>query len=202
MDRVFRISFRIVLDLPYTVVLGAAFIKEHQSTISCREKEGLRRTPKSTWVHFSFHTTSSATSSKDVTAAWTAFCAIRRTADNDPNLEDPRHVIPKCLAEANKDSLDQVANHLRITCRIFKERRQSHAAIVHTSRKALRKEERRRQLVAAGATIARAETAPASANQPPSNLRLQRESPAPTQTETGNPTIMDGAVRENKGTLD
>ena len=32
-DRVFRISFRIVHDLPYAVVLGAAFMKEHQSTM-------------------------------------------------------------------------------------------------------------------------------------------------------------------------
>ena len=45
-DRVFRISFRTVRDLPYVVVLGAAFMKEHQSTISFREKEGFRPTPK------------------------------------------------------------------------------------------------------------------------------------------------------------
>ena len=32
-DRVFRISFRIVRDLPYAVVLGAAFMKEHQRTM-------------------------------------------------------------------------------------------------------------------------------------------------------------------------
>ena len=47
-DRVSHISSRIVRNLPYTVVLGAAFMKEHQSTISVREKEGVRPTPEST----------------------------------------------------------------------------------------------------------------------------------------------------------
>ena len=44
-DRVFSISFEVVRDLPYTVVLGAAFMKDHPSTISFREKEGFRPTP-------------------------------------------------------------------------------------------------------------------------------------------------------------
>ena len=97
-------------------------MKEHQSTISFREKEGFRSTSESTWVSPSSHTTNSATSSKDVTTAWTAFCAIRPTVDNDPNLEDPRHAIPKCLVVANEKSLDQVVDHLRSTCGIIKER--------------------------------------------------------------------------------
>ena len=54
-DRVFRISFRGVRDLPYAVVLGAAFLKEHPSTTSFREKEGFRLTPESTWTSFSSH---------------------------------------------------------------------------------------------------------------------------------------------------
>ena len=141
------------------------------------------------------------TSSKDATAAWTAFCAIRPTVDNDPNPEDPRHVLPKCLAEANEDSLDQVVHHLRSTCRIIKEHRRSHAATVNANRKALRKQGRRRQLAAVGATLAGTETALASTNQPPFNLRPERESPASTQTKTDNATIMDGAVWEDEGTL-
>ena len=68
-DGVFRISFRIVSDLLYAVVLGAAFMKEHQSTISFHNREGFRPTPESTWMSFSSHTTNSTTSSKDVTAA-------------------------------------------------------------------------------------------------------------------------------------
>ena len=103
-DRVFRISFRIVRDLPYAVIAGVTFMKKHQSTISFRDKEGFR--PTTELAFFLSHTTNSATSSKEVTAAWTAFCAVRPAADNDPNLEDPRHAIPKCLAEANWDSLD------------------------------------------------------------------------------------------------
>ena len=55
-DRVFRISSRVVRDLPYAVVLGAAFMKEHHSTISFRDKEGFKPTPESTWVPFSSHT--------------------------------------------------------------------------------------------------------------------------------------------------
>ena len=96
-------------------------MKEHQSTISFREKEGFRPALESTWVPFSSHTTNSATPPKGVTAAWTAFCAIRPTADNDPNLEDPRHAIPKCLAEANEDSLDQVVDHLCFVCGTIQE---------------------------------------------------------------------------------
>ena len=115
-DRVFRISFRIVRDLPYAVVLGAAFMKEYQSTISFLDEERFRPTPELTWVPFSSHTTNSATSSKDVAAAWTAFCAIRPPAYSDPNPDDPRHVISKCLAEANEDSLDQVVDHFCSTC--------------------------------------------------------------------------------------
>ena len=39
-------------------------------------------------------------------------------------------------------------------------------------------------------------------NQPPPNLRPERESPASAQTETDNPSIMNGAVWEDQGTLD
>ena len=103
-------------------------MKEHQSAASFRQKEGFKPTHESTCVPLSSYTTNSVTSWTDVTAAWTAFCAIRPVADNHPNLSDPRHVIPKCLAEANEDSLDQVVDHLRSTCSIIKGRRRSHAA--------------------------------------------------------------------------
>ena len=52
-DRLFRISFRIVRNLPYAVVLGATFMKEYQSTISFLEKGGFGPTPESTWVPLS-----------------------------------------------------------------------------------------------------------------------------------------------------
>ena len=94
-DRVFRISFRVVRDLPYAAVRGAAFMEEHQCTTSFREKEDLKATPESTWVPFSSHSTNSAMSSKDVTAARTALCAIRPTTNNKPSLEGPRHTILK-----------------------------------------------------------------------------------------------------------
>ena len=99
------------------------------------------------------------TSSKNVIAVWTAFCAIGPVADNDPNLEDPRHAIPKCLAEANGDYLDQAVDHLCSTCSIFKGRQRSLAATVNARRIGSRKEERRRQLVVARAAIAGTETA-------------------------------------------
>ena len=124
-------------------------MKEHQSTVSFRQNEGFKPTPESTCVPFSSYTTNSVTSSTDVTAAWTAFCAIRPAADNDPNLEGPRHVIPKRLAKANKDSLDQVVDHLRSICSIIKGRRRSHAATANARRNACRKQERRRQLIVA-----------------------------------------------------
>ena len=201
-DRVFRISFRIVRDLLYAVVLGVAFMKARHSTISFRDKEGFRPTTESTRVSFSSHTTNSATSSKDVTAAWTSFCAVRPPADNAPNPDDPRHVILKCLAEANEDSLDQVADHLRSICWTIKERRRSNAATVNTSRNALRKEERRRQQAVTEAAIARTETAPAPASQPSSNRQPGEEFPTPSQKEADSPTIADGAVWEDEGTLD
>ena len=50
--------------------------------------------------------------------------------------------------------------------------------------------------------IAGNETASAPVNQPPPNLRPERESPAPAQTGTDDPTSMDKAVWENEGTLD
>ena len=67
--RIFRVLFRIVRDLPYTVVLGAAFMKERQSTTSFQTKEGFRPTPESAWVPFYLHTTSSEMPSKNVTPA-------------------------------------------------------------------------------------------------------------------------------------
>ena len=85
-------------------------------------------------------------------------------------------------------------DHLRSTCRIIKERRQRHASIVNASRNARRKEEQRRQLVVAGAAIAGTETSLAPVNQPPPNLRPERESPASTQTGTDDPTSVDRAV--------
>ena len=121
-DKVFRIIFQLVRDLPYAVVLGAAFMQKHQGAISFREKKGFRPTSKSTWTPFSLIITKSAALSKDVTAAWTAFCTVRSTADNDPNLEDSRYAISKCLAKANEDSLGQVVHHLlRSACGIIKE---------------------------------------------------------------------------------
>ena len=39
-------------------------------------------------------------------------------------------------------------------------------------------------------------------NQPPHNLLPERDSLAPTQTETDYPTIVDGAVRKDEVTLD
>ena len=110
-------------------------------------------------MSFASYTTNSVTSSKNVIAVWTAFCAIGPVADNDPNLEDPRHVIPKCLAEANEDYLDQAVDHLCSTCSIFKGRQRSLAATVNARRIGSRKEERRRQLVVARAAIAGTETA-------------------------------------------
>ena len=80
-ERVFRISFPIVRELPCAVVLGAAFMKEHHSAIRSGKKEGFRLTPESTWVPSSSHTTNSGTLSKDITAAWTSFCAVRPPAD-------------------------------------------------------------------------------------------------------------------------
>ena len=50
--------------------------------------------------------------------------------------------------------------------------------------------------------MAGTETAPGPASQPPSNRQPGEEFPAPSQTETDSPTIADGAVREDEGTLD
>ena len=44
--------------------------------------------------------------------------------------------------------------------------------------------------------------ASAPVNQSPLNLRPERESPPPTQTETDDPSSMDGAVLDDEGTLD
>ena len=162
-------------------------MKEHHNTISFREKEGFRPTPESAWVPFSSYTTNSATSSKDVTAAWTSFCAVRPPADNGPNPEE---------------SLDQVVDHSRSICWTIKKRRRSHATTVNTSRNALRKEKRRRQQAAAEAAIAGTETVPAPASQPPSNRQPGGEFPTPSQMEADSPTTADGAVWEDEGTLD
>ena len=156
-------------------------MKEHHSTISFREKEGFKPTPESTWVPFSSHTTNSATPSKDITAAWTSCCAVQPSPDNDLDPDDPRHVIPKCLAEANEDSLDQVVNHVHNTCWKIKERRRSHAATVIARRNARRKQERLRQQVAAEAAIAGTETVRALASQPPLDRQPGRSSPTPTK---------------------
>ena len=71
--------------------------------------------------------------SKDVSAARTTCCAIWSTDDNDPNIEDPRHAIPKCLTEANEDFLDQMVDYLRSTYEIMKGRRRHYVAIVNAS---------------------------------------------------------------------
>ena len=143
-----------------------------------------------------------ATSSKDITAAWTPFCTVRPPADKDPDPDNPRHVIPKCLAEANEDSLDQVVDHLHSICWTIKERRRSHAATVDTRRNALCKQERQRQQAAAEAAIAGTEMVPALASQPPSDQQPGEESPKPNHAETDSPTAVDGAVWEDEGTLD
>ena len=139
---------------------------------------------------------------KDIAAAWTPFCAVRPPVDNDPDHDDPRHVIPKCLAKANEDSLDQVVDHLHSICCTIKERRRSHAATVNVRRNAPRKQERRREHAAADAAIAGVETLPAPASQPHADQQPGEESPTPNQTETSSSTAVDGAVWEDEGTLD
>ena len=140
--------------------------------------------------------------SKDVTISWTAFCAIRPTADSAPSLEYPRYAVPKCLAEANEKSLDQVVDDLSRICGTIKERRRRRAAILDASRDARRKEERRCQRMTAGAAIAGTKTALLPVNQPPPNLRPERESPAPTLTGADDPTSLDKAVWEDESTPD
>ena len=176
-------------------------MKEHHSTISFREKEGFRTTPESTWVSFSSHTTNSATSSKDITAAWTSFCAVRPPADSDPDPDNPRR-IPRCSAKANEDSLDQVVDHLHGTCSKTKERRRSRAATVNAKRNALRKLERRRLQAATKTATAGTETVPALASQPLSDRQPEKKCPNPNQTETDSSTAADEAVWEDGGTLD
>ena len=191
-DRVFRISSRVVRDLPYAVVLGAAFMKGHHSTISFRDKEGFP-TPESTWVPFSSHTANSATSSKNITAAWTSFCAVRPPADDGPDPDNPQR-IPKYFAEASEDSLDQVVDYLHITCWKTKERRRSRAATVNAKRNTLRKLERRRQQAATETATAGTETVPTLVSQPPSDRQPGKEPPNPNQTETDSSTAADEAV--------
>ena len=199
-DKVFRISFRVVRDLPYAIVLGAAFMREHHSIISFREKEGFKPTPESTWVSFSSHTTNSATSSKKVTAAWTSFCAVRPIADSDPDPDNPQH-IPRCLAEANEDSLDQVVDHLHSVCWETKERRRSHAATANAKRNAPHKLERKRQQATTEMTIG-TEEEPAPTSQSPPEQPPEKDLPYPDQTDTDNPTAAGEAVWEDEGTLD
>ena len=199
-DRVFRLSFPIVRDLPYAVVLGSAFMNEHHSTVSFREKEGFSPTPEYAWMPFSPHATRRRHRKTSLPLGHPS-----TLSDHPPTMtRNPmtRHVIPKCLAKANESSLDQVVDHLNNICWTIKERRRSHAAPVNARRNALRKMERRRQQAAAEAAIAGTDTTPASADQPPSNQRPGEESTIPTQTEADSPTTMDEAVWEDKGTLD
>ena len=66
---------------------------------------------------FFSNTTSSATSSKDVAVTWTAFCAVRPTANNASNLENPAEderptlSVPERQADFHKstqqDNLDE-----------------------------------------------------------------------------------------------
>ena len=151
-------------------------------------------------MSFSSHTTNLATPSKDITAAWTSFCAVRPPADSGPDLDNIRR-IPKCLAEATEDSLNQVVDHLHSTCWKTKDRRRSHAATVNAKRNALRKLERRRQQAATETATAGTETVPALASQQPSDRQLEKESPNPNQTETDSSTAVDEAVWEDEGTL-
>ena len=178
-DRVFRLSFPIVRDLPYAVVLGSAFMNEHHSTVSFREKEGFSPTPESAWMPFSPHATRRRHRKTSLPLGHPS-----TLSDHPPTMtRNPmtRHVIPKCPAKANESSLDQVVDHLHSICWTIKERRRSHAAPVNARRNALRKMERRRQQVAAEAATAGTDTTPASAYQPPSNQRPGEESTIPTR---------------------
>ena len=115
--RVFRISFRIVRDLPYAVVLGAVFLKEHQSP-SASERRKVSDPHLNQLGCFFPRIPPTRRRHRRTSPLLELYSAP--SADNDPNLEGPRHVIPKNLAEASKDSLDQVVNHLLSTCGIIK----------------------------------------------------------------------------------
>ena len=51
-DKIFRVKFRLGKGLPYSMVLGAAFIKDNRSIIRFDGEEGFRPTPSSSWVPF------------------------------------------------------------------------------------------------------------------------------------------------------
>ena len=108
MDRIFRVSFRVVRDLSFAAVLGMAFIKGHGSTISFDESEGFRPTPGFPWVPFSSHIADAATSSTNVAAPWNDFCTLRPAVTKISEIEGFTTPIPEPLLNADEETLDGV----------------------------------------------------------------------------------------------
>ena len=100
---------RVVERLPYAVVLGAAFMQEHQSTISFGERDGYCPTPDSPEVLFSPLTVQTVTASKDDLALWTIFCAVCPSASGDKHESNfVGTEMPCCLQVADDETLNGV----------------------------------------------------------------------------------------------
>ena len=195
-NRVFRVPFRVVRDLPYAVVLGAAFMKENKSVLSFNENEGFKPTPDSTWVPFSPHIAGAAKSSKEVSAAWDDFCAGRPAEAQKSDHRSFPDGIPQPLLKTNEETLDEIVASLRRNCESRKDRRRHRAALANFTYRARRKIRKRKRSEDQN-TIAGAETV-----EP---LHNQRPGPAPqppTDAATDELTEAERAVWEDEGTLD
>ena len=171
--RVFRVPFRVVRDLPYAVVLGTAFMKENKSVLSFNENEGFKPTPDSTWVPFSPHIAGAAKSSKEVSAAWDDFCAVRPAEAQKLDHSSFPDDTPQPLLKANEETLDEIVASLRRNCESRKDRRRHRAALANFTYRARRKIRKRKRSEDQN-TIAGAETV-----EP---LHNQRPGPAPQAT--------------------
>ena len=49
-DRVRRVTVRVVEGLPYGLILGAAFLRQHNSVLNFAEGRGFKPAPESPWV--------------------------------------------------------------------------------------------------------------------------------------------------------
>ena len=90
-DQIFRVKNRVVKGLPYAMVLGAAFMTDHQSIISFDGEEGFRPTPFSSWVPFAPKEVGEA-ATESMYAEWDHNCAvIPPTGEQEPDeLEEPK----------------------------------------------------------------------------------------------------------------
>ena len=106
MDRVYEVTVRVVQHLPYSVVLGTAFMKENRSIISFDSIGGFKPSPDAVWVPFVRH-------QANLVHSASLNGLIERINPEEPDKMQDMSQLARLMDEADESRMDQIVDYLQ-----------------------------------------------------------------------------------------